>query len=167
MDDDGPSKRGADNAAMAAVLREAIEGRGWSARTVESKAATLKWRTIYRIMNNEKDIVIGEVIELAGILEIAPDELMRRATARKERDQVIGSGVPDPAAAARYLLDHPDEDAWLVGHLSDLTTQSGISRSDRKRLVEEARYQRRQHLLRVLEATPAVQKSSGPNPGEA
>lgn len=144
------SSRGPTNAAMAAVIKDALDERGWSPKTVEAKAPTLKWRTIYRIINNQKDIVIQELVELARILDIPADELMRRANAREERDAAVGSGIPDPAVAARYLLDHPEDDDVLVGQLSELASRLGDHPELLQQARDAARYERRQQLLRWL-----------------
>src|SRR5690348_12338356 len=54
--------RGPANAAMAAVIKDALEDRGWSPQMVAEKTDRLKWRTIYRIINNQKDIVVQELV---------------------------------------------------------------------------------------------------------
>lgn len=142
--------RGPANAALAAVIKDALDDRGWSPQVVAEKSGRLKWRTIYRITNNQKDIVIQELVELARILEIPADELMRRAAAREERDAAIGGGIPDPAVAARYLLDHPDQDTVLVEQLSELSARLGDHPDLLQQSVDAARYERRQQLLRWL-----------------
>jgi hypothetical protein len=135
---------------MAGVIKDAMEDRGWSPQIVASKTDRLKWRTIYRIINNQKDIVVQELVEMARILEIPADELIRRAAAREERDAAIGSGIPDPAVAARYLLDHPDQDDVLVGQLSELAARLGDHPDLLQQSQNAARYERREQLLRWL-----------------
>jgi hypothetical protein len=142
---------GSANAAMAAVIADELADRRWSPEFLETKSDILKYRTIYRMIRNQKDITIQEVFEMARLLEMPAEELMRRAAAREERDARLGTGVPDPAAAARYLLAHPDEDGQLVRHLGELESQLGDHPEKLQHALDAARYEREQQLRRWLD----------------
>lgn len=140
--------------AMSQVISEGLDQRGWTPQEAERHVAGLKWRSIYRVRNGQREVTVTELIAFADAFGEDPGDLLARARVRAERLASIGTGIPDPRGLIEHLIAHPEDDAELNTRLSDVASQSGASAARLRDVRETIRKQRNEELTRALSALP-------------
>lgn len=139
--------------AVAQVISEALDQRGWSPKEAERHVHGLKWRSIYRIKNGEKEVTVSELIAFADAFGEDVADLISRARVRAERLTALGSGIPDPRGLLEHLVVHPEDDSELRARLSEIPPE-GTTNAQRARLADTIRQTRREELEAALAALP-------------
>lgn len=134
--------------AVAAEIRS-IMGRRLIKPVQLADAAGFPRSTMSNLLNGKAAMDLDQLARICRVLGIQPGDVMAAAMG------TVHTIPTDPRTQLQQALDNPDTDSWLVSHLSELMSATGLSGESWQQLADEVRQTRRKQLRAALAALPS------------